>query len=216
MRLLLKFGCLVLLAVPSFAAENALLRNGFSIRHESRTEENGVTRLFTSATDFVEVATVEIEGYEPAPELPKPATSPAQTLELGELIQRLSRKHGLDPDLIRAVIRAESAFNPRAVSPKGARGLMQLMPQTAFELGVEDTFDPAANIEAGVRYLRDLLKQHNNDLSKALAAYNAGPAAVQRYRGIPPYRETVHYIRRIINDFNRAKLAQKKLRASAD
>jgi soluble lytic murein transglycosylase-like protein len=137
-------------------------------------------------------------------------------LDLNAIIRQLSLKHGLDPDLIRAVIRAESAFNQRAVSPKGARGLMQLMPATAAELGVADSFDPAANVEAGARYLRELLARHNNDLAKALAAYNAGPGAVERHRGIPPYRETIAYIRRIITDFNRAKLAQKKLRASAD
>jgi soluble lytic murein transglycosylase-like protein len=114
------------------------------------------------------------------------------------------------------VIRAESAFNHRAVSPKGARGLMQLMPSTAANLGVEDSFDPAANVNAGARYLRELLAQHHNDLVKALAAYNAGPGAVQRHRGIPPYRETINYIRRIINDYNRAKLAQQKVRAAAD
>jgi soluble lytic murein transglycosylase-like protein len=215
-RLLLKFGLVVALAAPAFAAENALLRNGFAIRHESRTEHNGVTRLFTSDTDFIEVASAEITGYEPAPEIPKPVSAPMQPQDLDAIIKQLSLKHGLDPDLIRAVIRAESAFNHRAVSPKGARGLMQLMPSTAANLGVEDSFDPAANVNAGARYLRELLAQHNNDLVKALAAYNAGPGAVQRHRGIPPYRETINYIRRIINDYNRAKLAQQKVRAAAD
>jgi soluble lytic murein transglycosylase-like protein len=216
LRLLLQFGLIFALAAPAVAAENAVLRNGFSIRHEGRAEVNGVTRLFTSETDYVEVATADITGYEPAPEPPQAAPAPAKAEDLDAIIQQLSRKYGLDAELIRAVIRAESAFNHRAVSPKGARGLMQLMPATATELGVQDSFDPAANVEGGTRYLRELLARHGNDLAKALAAYNAGPGAVQRHRGIPPYRETIRYIRRIITDYNRAKLAQRKLRASAD
>lgn len=216
MRLLLKFGLILAFTVPVWAAENAVLRNGFSIRHESRSEENGVTRLFTNQTDYIEVASAEITGFEPAPDPPQPAPEPLPAKDLDAIIHQLSLKHGLDPDLIRAVIRAESAFNHRAVSPKGARGLMQLMPATAAELGVEDSFDAEANVNAGAKYLRELLRRFNNDLAKALAAYNAGPGAVQRHRGIPPYRETVNYIRRIITDYNRAKLAQQKARASAD
>src|SRR5262249_23875533 len=110
--------------------------------------------------------------------------------------------------LIESVIHAESSFNPNAVSPKGAQGLMQLMPGTAAELGVNNAFDPRSNVEGGTRYLQQLLIQYNNDLAKALAAYNAGPHRVQQYNGIPPYRETQNYVSKIITDFNRKKIAE--------
>ena len=116
----------------------------------------------------------------------------------------------MDADFIASVIRAESGNNPRAVSPKGAQGLMQLMPGTASKLGVKDSFDPAENVDGGVRYLRELLLLYNNDMIKALAAYNAGPQRVQQYKGVPPYRETHAYVARVINDYNRKKLAQRK------
>jgi len=108
------------------------------------------------------------------------------------------------------VIRAESGFNSRAVSNKGAQGLMQLMPQTASQLGVTNAFDPGANVEGGARYLRELLERYNFDVVKALAAYNAGPHRVERYHGVPPYYETQAYVARIVRDFNRKKLAQRK------
>jgi len=106
------------------------------------------------------------------------------------------------------VIRAESGFNVRAVSPKGAQGLMQLMPQTASQLGVHNAFDPQANVEGGTRYLRELLERYNFDLIKALAAYNAGPQRVEQYGGVPPYYETKAYVARIVRDYNK-KLAAK-------
>jgi len=108
------------------------------------------------------------------------------------------------------VIRAESGFNSKAVSRKGAVGLMQLMPGTASQLGVKNPFDPSANVEGGSRYLRDLLDRYNLDLVKALAAYNAGPQRVQQFGGVPPYYETQAYVARIIRDFNRQKQAEKK------
>jgi len=108
------------------------------------------------------------------------------------------------------VIRAESGFNPRAVSSKGAQGLMQLMPRTASRLGVVNSFDPGDNLEGGTRYLRELLERYNFDLIKALAAYNAGPRRVEQYHGVPPYYETQAYVAGIIRDFNRKKLAERK------
>src|SRR6202020_2990830 len=108
-----------------------------------------------------------------------------------------------------------SGFNVRAVSPKGAQGLMQLMPQTATQLGVKNAFDPQANVEAGTRYLRELLERYNFDLIKALAAYNAGPQRVEQYNGVPPYYETKAYVARIVRDFNKKKLAQGKVVAGA-
>ena len=113
------------------------------------------------------------------------------------LVQEAAEFHGVDPDLVRAVVRTESAFDPTAVSTAGAQGLMQLMPALSEELGVKDPFDPRENVFAGVRYLRALLDQHEGDETLALASYNAGPGAVMRYNGVPPYPETEHYIRNI-------------------
>ena len=113
------------------------------------------------------------------------------------LIAASAARHNVRADLVRAVIQAESAFNPLARSPRGAMGLMQLMPATAAELGVDDPYDPAQNIRGGVAYLKSLLDQYADNEELALAAYNAGPGAVDRYDGVPPYRETRNYIARI-------------------
>src|SRR5260370_11206230 len=125
-----------------------------------------------------------------------------------KMISGAGEKHQLDPDFINSVIRAESGFNNRAVSRKGAQGLMQLMPQTASQLGVKNPFDPNANVEGGTEYLRELLEKYNFDVLKALAASNSGSKRGDQYRGVPPYYETQAYIARIIRDFNRQKLAE--------
>jgi Transglycosylase SLT domain len=117
-----------------------------------------------------------------------------------DIINRTANKFGLDSALIKAIIKAESNFNHNAVSPVGAQGLMQLMPQTAYALSVDDSFHPEKNIEGGARYLRYLLKTYRGDLSLALAAYNAGEKAVAKYHyNIPPYRETQNYVRRVLS-----------------
>ena len=131
------------------------------------------------------------------------------------MINTISDRHHLDPDFISSVIHAESGFNPRAVSPKGAQGLMQLMPGTASKLGVSNAFDPSANVEGGTRYLSELLERYNFDVIKALAAYNAGPQRVQQYGGVPPYYETRAYVARIVRDYNRKKIAERKAAAAA-
>jgi soluble lytic murein transglycosylase-like protein len=113
------------------------------------------------------------------------------------VIKEASRRYGLSISLIRAIILTESAFDPQAVSRAGAQGLMQLMPALSQELGVEDPFDPRENIMAGTRYLSTLLKQHDGNLELALASYNAGPGAVARYQGMPPFKETQDYVARI-------------------
>jgi len=118
--------------------------------------------------------------------------------EYADLITQHASENALSPDLVRAVIQAESAFNPRARSPKGAMGLMQLMPETAARYGVGNVYDPAQNIGAGTSYLKSLLTRYNGDESLALAAYNAGPGAVEKYGNtVPPYRETRNYVARI-------------------
>ncbi len=142
----------------------------------------------------------------PVPEPPIPLRfaedQPVPEGPYGQLIYEAARKHKVNPTVVAALIRQESAGNKRAVSHKGARGLMQLMPATAIRFGVrkEKLFDPAENVEAGVRYLSWLVDQFPNDLAKVLAAYNAGENAVLRYQGIPPYRETRNYVRRIFSN----------------
>ncbi len=114
------------------------------------------------------------------------------------LIARIGRSYDVSPGLLKAMIHTESAFDPRAVSPRGARGLMQLMPATARAMGIDDLFDPWQNIDGGTRYIRYLLERYEGDTTLALAAYNAGEKAVRRFHGVPPYRETKRYVRKVI------------------
>ena len=217
---------------PCFAGEVAVLKNGFSIRHERREVVGDVTRLYVNAdgSSYVDVPTAEIEHFEAAPELPpsdlppfaKNAKdgAPANTnnvagfpgrpqTNLTDVVNEASGRYRLDPDLVNSVIQAESGFNAHAVSPKGAQGLMQLMPGTASQLGVPNAFDPQANVEGGTKYLRELLERYNFDLVKALAAYNAGPQRVEQFGGVPPFYETKAYVARVVKDFNKKKAAQK-------
>jgi len=230
-----------LAALPCFAADVAVLKNGFSIRHERRQVIGDVTRLFVNAdgSSFVDVSSAEIDHFEAAEDpaagsgLPASAGSNSPLLAsekaglaaggfpgrpqptLDDVVNESSGRYRLDPDLVNSVIKAESAFNPRAVSPKGAQGLMQLMPGTASALGVPNAFDPRANVEGGTKYLRELLERYNFDLVKALAAYNAGPERVERFGGVPPYYETRTYVARVVKDFNKKKDAQEKAAAAA-
>ncbi len=207
---------LTLLLCAGFAhgAEVARLTNGFELRCERHEEVGGVTHLYLDAegTGFVEIATERVSGYEPAPALQLPAALPlpAPTPTLPDHIAKAGLETGIDPDFIHSVIQAESGYDPKAVSPKGAQGLMQLMPATAAKLGVRDSLDPENNIDGGSRYLRELLLRYNGDAIKALAAYNAGPESVEKYQGVPPYRETRSYVARVISDFNRRKLCPNK------
>jgi hypothetical protein len=220
------FGALVaIFAAPlAHAADLAILRNGFSIRHDHRAVMGATTRLFLSTDDasFTDVPTADISSFEkdlappPHVELPAPVSAPARVssapikpaIPLNQVVDSASATYHLDPDLVNSVIHAESGFNTRAVSPKGARGLMQLMPGTANQLGVNNAFDPQDNVTGGSRYLRELLERYNFDLVKALAAYNAGPERVEKYQGVPPFRETRAYVNRIVHEYNKKKIAQ--------
>jgi Transglycosylase SLT domain len=195
-------------SVCGFAADLAVLRNGFSIRHEKREVVGEVTRLYLNndGSGYVDVRSEEIDHFER--DL-SPASGTA-ALRLPDVVGSASHRYHLDPDLVNSVIRAESGFNPKAVSRKGAAGLMQLEPRTAAYLGVTDPFDPASNVDGGTRYLRELLVRYDFDLIKALAAYNAGPGRVEQYHGVPPYYETRAYVAGIVRDFNRKKLAERK------
>jgi soluble lytic murein transglycosylase-like protein len=215
LKFVLKLG-IGLLAIAPFAqaAELAQLANGFSIRHERREVIGGTTRLYLSGdSSYVDIPTAQIKKFEPdlsvtdVTEKVAPERSPVA--DVHQVVRDAATKHRIDPDFLSSVIQAESGFNVRAVSKKGAQGLMQLMPKTAAELGVNDSFNPTLNVDAGSRYLRDLFARYNYDAVKALAAYNAGPHRVEQYKGVPPYRETRAYVAKIINDYNKKKRAQR-------
>jgi hypothetical protein len=212
------------------AFQRVTLRNGFSYdcaRYEPLDDSH--VRIFltaqapgTQALDFIDLSRHSIATIETLPD-PLPSTTPGApgpdsgtrdriTANVPDLITAAGARHHIDADLLASVIRAESGFHANAVSRTGARGLMQLMPGTAHQLGVNDAFRPDQNIAGGTTYLDQLLDRYDphNDthgLALALAAYNAGPAAVDRYHGIPPYAETRAYVVRVMNEFKRRKLA---------
>lgn len=219
MRRLIQLALLITAASLALsAAELANLSNGFSIRHERHEVMGPTTRLYLSKdadSEYIDVATAEVESFEPAVSEADHPVAPPQMTGLNAIIHSASDRTHIDADFLASVIRAESANNPRAVSRKGAQGLMQLMPSTAGTMGVGNSFDPAANVDGGSRYLLQLLERYQGDAVKALAAYNAGPQRVDQYHGVPPYRETRAYVTRIISDYNRKKLTQQKAQAKS-
>jgi soluble lytic murein transglycosylase-like protein len=202
---------------PAFAAEHVYLRSGADLVCDHREPIANQVRLYLtpSADNYLDVAADDIVRTETVPQpLPAAVQAPSTAsqlrapLNLPALLNTAGVQHHIDPDLLASVVRAESGGRPSAVSRAGARGLMQLMPRTAADLGVRDSFAPAQNVAGGVTYLDALLMYYHDDVALALAAYNAGPAAVDHYHGIPPYAETRRYVQRIIHDYNRRKLLE--------
>ncbi len=185
-------------------AETAVLRNGQRLQITGYERDGQLIHLHIVggrvALRAEEVVSIEPEEYFPLLASEAPSDTP-----FAQLIRTAAQKHGVDEELISSVITAESAFNPRAVSSKQARGLMQLMPATAAQLAVSDAFDPAQNVDAGTRYLKWLLEKYGQDLTLALAAYNAGPDRVAQYGGVPPFSETRAYVRRVLADYSLRK-----------
>lgn len=218
---------LIAAAIPvAHAGERVTLTNGFAMVCNHHAEVDGRVRLYmsTGEASYIELQPMEVASVESVPD---PPSSPAPVsphaanadvklspAELHEVLSQAGRSHNLDVDLLASVVKAESGGNSRAVSRAGARGLMQLMPATASDMGVQDSFQPDQNVRGGSTYLDALLTRYHENLAMALAAYNAGPAAVDKYHGIPPYNETRGYVARVIHEFNRrvrARETQQKL-----
>jgi soluble lytic murein transglycosylase-like protein len=205
-------GILLLLAVTASAGEFAVFANGGRLPINGHEMVEGAKIRLYSGSGYIELNAAEIRAFETAgppataPAATEKAAQPAATVQAPATPQRLADaaadKYGLPRKLVRGVMAAESGFRPNAVSAKGAIGLMQLMPATAEKLGA-DPRDARQNVDAGTRYLRDLLLKYNGALWHALAAYNAGPGAVDRYNDVPPYPETIQYIGRIDRQLKR-------------
>lgn len=214
---LIRFGALTLWFMAAGAAQGdtLFLRNGMTLKIDALSCEATVCRV-TLPGGEAQLSATEVLRVDPDDEVDRAPVFLGEESEnsgalrtgsrtIDQIVVAAARKYALPPSLVRAVARAESALNPDAVSPKGAQGVMQLMPGTARELGVRDAFDPEENIEAGARLLRQLLEKYQGRVAEALAAYNAGEGAVAKYMGVPPYRETRGYIRRVVKDFEGAR-----------
>jgi hypothetical protein len=206
--------CLLLSAADASAAQRVVFEDGRSLVAETAVSEDGFTTLRLPEGGVLvvpdaRIAAVEVEDVEAAPEA---VQSLAESLrgeerwramagDWADAIAATADRHGLDRALLAAMVQVESRFQPRAVSPKGARGLLQLMPATAARFGVRDSFDPLQNLDGGAQYLRWLLARFDGRTDLALAAYNAGEGAVDRHgRQIPPYGETLRYVNRVLED----------------
>jgi soluble lytic murein transglycosylase-like protein len=215
MKRLIHLSGLIAVSLPAWAGEYVVLGNGFRLHADRHESAGNIVRIFSDG-GVTEMAASAVAGYEQeeaaptvAPAAPAPApvstmspadSQPAAPVELASLA---ARRFSLPETFVRSVMRAESNFNPDAVSPKGAIGLMQLMPETARELGVNPK-NPHENADGGAEYLRELLAKYEgrpDQVLLALAAYNAGPAAVERFHGVPPYRETREYILRVLKNW---------------
>jgi len=199
----------------SHAAEHIILANGQYFDCTRHEPQGDTLRLYFAAENYVDIPARSVVRIETLPDPPAavvaaplpPAPAQPAAADLKELLSHAGAEHNIDSELLASVVHAESGGQIHAISRTGARGLMQLMPGTAMELGVSDAFQPAQNVEGGTRYLDQLLTRYHDDIAKALAAYNAGPAAVDRYHGVPPFRETRAYVARVENEFIRRKHA---------
>lgn len=196
---------LVGLAAPALRAEYVVLRNGQRLT-VTGYELLGDSYKLQMKGGSVTVPVDDVVSIEPEDTFaPEPAKPPA-TPPFREVVEAAATKYKVDADLITSVIAVESNFDPKAVSRKNARGLMQLLPETALRFGVQNIYDPQENIEAGTQYLKELLARYNNNLALTLAAYNAGPERVQLYGGnVPPFRETISYVRRVKRSYEKSK-----------
>jgi transglycosylase-like protein with SLT domain len=196
-----------LLALPGAAsADIALLANDSILKVKAQRIEGDTVVLVLKDGGEVGMPATMVRGIVPDEVLEEIRPAAAfGSAELLELAAAAAYRHGLDPALVSAVVAVESGFEPQAVSPKGAQGLMQLMPRTAREMGVADPFDPAANLDGGSRYLSSLVARYDGDLTRALAAYNAGMGAVARHGGVPPYAETRRYVRKVLGRYQDGK-----------
>jgi hypothetical protein len=195
---------LLLAAAPAGRAEYIVLRSGQRLK-VSRYELLGDKYRLQIAGGTVVVAAEDVLGIEPEEVFTPAKPSDDRKTPYRELIEAASAQYKVDADLITSVIAVESNFDPKAISRRNARGLMQLLPETAERLGVKDIFDPKQNIDAGTRYLSDLLQRYDNNLVLALAAYNAGPEKISRFGDVPPYPETISYVRRVKRVYENSK-----------
>jgi hypothetical protein len=188
---------------PAARAEIAVLENGMTLKITAWAR-SGVGGVHMKLKDGGEISVppsllLGIVPDEVVEEVEQQARRTGGDVE--SLLRDAAARNGLDPALVRAVVSVESAFRKDALSPKGAQGLMQLMPATAAALGVQDAFDPAQNLDGGARHLAALVQSYGGDLRKALAAYNAGQGAVQRHGGVPPYAETRDYVSKVLRRY---------------
>jgi soluble lytic murein transglycosylase-like protein len=197
-------------ALSCFAGEFAVLSTGFRLHADHHELAGSTVRLYQKDGGYSELAALMVTAFEPEVELPPPAPIPAPPAKPAvvertprELVNAAAKKNGLPANFVHSVVAAESGYQPNAVSPKGAIGLMQLMPATAQAYGANAN-DPTQNVEAGAAYLRDLLIKYDGDPRRALAAYNAGPGAVDKYNGVPPYAETQTYIERVLRTYKKS------------
>jgi len=224
-NLFITVGIIAALAPFAHSAERITLRNGFEMRCDHHAQVEGRVRLYLSPGEdsYIERLPEDIVSVEVVPDPPaqpdlKQTASTASTqsaadaklspADLHEMLNKAGHEHNVDVDLLASLVKAESGGNTRAVSRAGARGLMQLMPSTARDMGVADSFQPDQNVRGGSAYLDTLLTRYHDNIAMALAAYNAGPDAVDKYHGIPPYRETRAYVAYVIHEFNRRILAR--------
>lgn len=210
--LILAAAALALASSPvAHAFDRVTLRNGFSYDCAHREPlADGRVRLYLNSDEgssYIDLPAEEIESVTTLPDPPAapPRASTTAKANVRSLLSHAGERHDIDVELLASVVHAESDGRPNAVSRTGAEGLMQLMPGTARNLGVKDSFQPDQNINGGTAYLDALLTRYHDNLALALAAYNAGPAAVDKYHGIPPYRETRAYVARVMTEFKRRK-----------